>query len=468
MAPGEQPDAVRTLLPSGGVPEYGVPADRLLTDTARLLFEHSTFNGHPRFFGYITAPAAPLGVLGEMLAAAVNPNCGGWSLSPAATEIERQAIRWIAELIGFPTTGAGLFVSGGNVANIVCFLAARAAKARHDVRVEGVAPGAGHGPLVCYASAECHTWIQKACDITGLGTAALRWIPTDRRRRMRVDALGEQVVRDRGAGMTPFLVVGSAGTTSTGAIDPLRDLGAFCREQELWYHIDGAYGAPAALVPGASEDLRAIGEADSVAVDPHKWLYAPLEAGCAIVRDPGALPDAFHYRPPYYHFDGTEEEQPVNFYEYGLQNSRGFRALKVWLTLRQVGRDGYRRMIADDIALTRILFDAVAAHPELLAVTCELSVATFAYVPPDMRERYESGDAAATRYVDELNAALLLRTQEEGRLYLSNAVVDERFLVRACIVNFRTTEADARAVAELVVDAGRRTDAAMRARPAEG
>lgn len=461
VAPGESPADVRAALPRGGMPEQGTAAERLLAETAEVLFAHSTLNGHPRFFGYITASAAPLGILGDMLAAAVNPNVGGWSLSPAASEIERQAITWISELIGFPRTGAGLFVSGGNVANLVCFLAARAAKAPWDVRRGGVA-ASGARPLLCYGSAEMHTWIQKAADVSGIGTDAIRWIPTDALQRVRMDELRRQIERDRSEGGIPFLLIGTAGTTSTGAIDPLPEMAALAREQGLWFHIDGAYGGPVAALRDAPPELRAIADADSIAVDPHKWLYAPLEAGCAMVREPAALIDAFHYRPPYYHLTGADEDPPTNFYEWGLQNSRGFRALKVWLTLRQVGAEGCRRMIADDIALTRAMFEAVAAHRELRGVTCALSVTTFAYEPADLRPRADAADAEVLAYLDALNTAVLARTQEEGRIYLSNAVVGGRFLLRAWIVNFRTGPADVLAVPPVVVEAGRALDARMR------
>jgi len=277
--------------------------------------------------------------------------------------------------------------------------------------------------------------------------------------------LWDAIARDRDAGAVPFLVIGTAGTTNTGAIDPLREVGVMAREAGLWFHVDGAYGAPVAVLPDAPADLRAIAGADSVAVDPHKWLYAPLEAGCALVRDREALHRTFlQAPPPYYHFEDNDQDPPLNYYEWGFQNSRGFRALKVWLAMRHVGRDGYVRMIADDIALTRTLFDAAAAHAELEAVTCELSIATFAYVPPDLRAPL--GDAArretVVEYLNELNSAILTKTQHEGRVYLSNAVVDGRFLLRACIVNFRTTHDDVVAVPEIVVEAGRELDRRMR------
>jgi glutamate/tyrosine decarboxylase-like PLP-dependent enzyme len=271
------PAAVREALGlNGRLPARGTDAATLLSSTATQLFEHSLFNGHPRFWGYITSSPAPIGILGDLLAAALNPNVGAWTLSPAASEIEAQAVRWIAELVGYPTDCGGLFVSGGNMANFVCFLAARAARAGFDVRRDGLV--AAGRQLLVYASAETHTWIQKATDLAGLGTAAIRWIPTDDRLRMDVTQLEQRIDADRAAGHVPLMVIGTAGAVGTGAVDPLIEIARVCRERSLWFHVDGAYGAMAAAVPDAPDDLRALKLADSVAVDPHKWLYAPLEA----------------------------------------------------------------------------------------------------------------------------------------------------------------------------------------------
>jgi glutamate/tyrosine decarboxylase-like PLP-dependent enzyme len=447
------PGSVREALGlQGRLPDQGTDARALLTDLAPRLFEQSLLNAHPRFFGYITAPPSPIGILGDFLASALNANAGGWILAPAASEIEAQTVRWIGELIGFPA-GDGLLVSGGNMANMVCLIAARAARAAWDVRAGGVA--AGPQPLVAYASREAHTWIQKAADICGLGTRAIRWIETDADLRMDVAALGRAIDTDIAAGRQPFLVVGTAGSVSTGAIDPLADIAALCRERNIWFHVDGAYGAFAAALPDAPADLHALAEADSVAVDPHKWLYAPLEAGCALVRDPGALRAAFAYHPPYYHFD----EQALNFVDRGPQNSRGFRALKVWLALRQAGAAGYRRMIGDDIALSRALAAAVGRDPELELLTQSLSITTFRYVPADLRER--SGPEIDA-HVNRLNTALLEALQRGGELFVSNAVLGGRYALRACIVNFHTSAADVEAVPGIVVAHGRRIDHELR------
>jgi glutamate/tyrosine decarboxylase-like PLP-dependent enzyme len=255
----------------------------------------------------------------------------------------------------------------------------------------------------------------------------------------------------------PFLVVGTAGSVSTGAIDPLADIAAVAAEHGLWFHVDGAYGAPAAVTPDAPDDLRALSEADSVAVDPHKWLYAPIEAGCTLVRDQQALAAAFAYHPAYYHFDG--EAAVPNYYELGPQNSRGFRALKVWLGLRQVGRAGYARMIGDDIRLGRELFELLSAHAELEAVTQGLSITTFRYVPPGV----ERHDTANAEMLNAINTTVLDRLQRSGRAMVSNAVVDGRFLLRACIVNFRTSREDLEALRDLTVEIGRGVVATRRA-----
>jgi len=445
----ESPSAVREALGlNGPLPDEGAHPGALLERTADLLFRHSLLNGHPRFFGYITASPAPIGMLADFLVAAVNPNVGAWTLAPAATEIEAQTVRWIAELIGVPAATGGLLVSGGNMANIVGFMAARAAAADWDVRSTGVA-GAGSRRLRVYASRETHTWLQKAADITGLGTDAIRWIDTDARQRMNVDALRAQLDADRNAGDRPCCVVGTAGSVSTGAVDPLPAVAAVCRERGVWFHVDGAYGGFAAAVDEAPEELRVLHLADSVAVDPHKWLYAPLEAGCALVRDPERLRAAFAYHPPYYHFD----EHATNYVDHGPQNSRGFRALKVWLALRQAGAAGYRRMISDDIRLSRAMADAVQRHPDLELTSQALSITTFRYVPADLRGGV--GTEEVERELDALNRALLDRLQREGEVFVSNAVIDGRYVLRACIVNFRTQQADVEALPDIVARRGR-------------
>ena len=448
---GESPLDIRKALDADrSLPNHGTDPAQLLRHAADLLFEHSLFNGHPRFWGYITSSAAPIGALGDLLAAAANPNVGAWPLSPMASEIEAQTIRWIAEMLGYPEECGGLFVSGGNMANIVGFLAARQAKAGRDVRSAGL----GSERLRVYCSKEAHTWIQKAADIAGMGTDAIRWIATNDRMQIDVSALRQQIEADRDAGERPILVVGNAGTVSTGAVDPLSELAAICREFDLWFHVDGAYGAMAAILPEAPQEFAGLGKADSIAMDPHKWLYAPLEAGCALVRNREKLRDAFSYHPPYYHF----ETEAINYYDLGPQNSRGFRALKVWLALQQAGRDGYVQTISEDIRLAGELFRRIAQTPQLEALTQSLSITTFRFIPSDLERGGEENEG----YLDQLNNELLTRLQNSGEAYLSNAIVRGRFALRACIVNFRTTQADIEALPPLIVRIGVKTDAELR------
>jgi glutamate/tyrosine decarboxylase-like PLP-dependent enzyme len=453
VTPSESADTVRAALDAARtLPEQGEEADVLLKNTAGLLFEHSLFNGHPGFYGYITSSAAPIGMLAELLAAAVNANVGAWKLSPMATEIEAQTIRWLAQFIGYPADCGGLLLSGGNMANLTCFLAARAAKAGWDVRKQGVAGGP---PLLAYASTETHTWIQKAADLTGLGTESIRWIGVDQQQRMDLAALEVQYRRDLAEGHRPFLVVGTAGTVSTGAVDPLPDLAAFCQERKLWFHVDGAYGAFAAGSKEAPADLMGLTAADSVAVDPHKWLYAPLEAGCALVRDPAALRNAFSYHPPYYSFD----VEATNYYDLGPQNSRGFRALKIWLALQQAGAAAYRQMIGEDVALARHLYELAAQHPELEAFTHNLSITTLRYVPSELRASV--GSEQTETYLNRLNQLLLTYFENSGEAFCSNAVIDGKSALRFCIVNFRTSTGDIEAVPPLVVRLGRQAHAEL-------
>jgi glutamate/tyrosine decarboxylase-like PLP-dependent enzyme len=381
---------------------------------------------------------------------------GGFALSPMATEIERQTIRWIAELIGFPVEGGGLLVSGGNMANFVGFLAARTAKVPWPIREEGFTEK--RPKLLVYCAKATHTWIEKAADLFGLGTQAIRWIAMNADQQMEVEAFEQQILADREAGHLPFLVVGTAGTVSTGAVDPLPSIAAICRKHDLWFHVDGAYGAPAAVLPEASDFLKGLKEADSVALDPHKWLYSPLEAGCTLVRDPKTLTDTFSFHPEYYNFTGSTADPEVNFYEYGPQNSRGFRALKVWMALRHIGKAGYVQMIRDDIALSRALFTLAAEHPQLQAISQHLSITTFRFVPDDLIV----GSTESEEYLNQLNKALLDRLQAGGEAFLSNAVIEGKYCLRACIVNFRTTLEDIRALPEIVVRIGKEVDKEMR------
>jgi glutamate/tyrosine decarboxylase-like PLP-dependent enzyme len=301
--------------------------------------------------------------------------------------------------------------------------------------------------------------LQKAADLSGLGTDGIRWIDTDDRQRMDLAELRQRIDEDeKNQDRLPFLVVGTAGTVSTGAIDPLHGIADICAERGLWFHVDGAYGALGAALPKPPAELSGLARADSVALDPHKWLYSPLEAGCTLVRDPAHLTDAFSFSPDYYHFIEDEDDPRINYYEYGMQNSRGFRALKVWLGLRHIGREGYVQLLEEDIALSKRLYDTTTKHPDLEPLTQELSIATFRYKPADLEANTES----AEDYLNDLNHQLLSRLNDSGEAFISNAVINGTNALRTCIVNFRTSAGDVDALPEIVARHGGELDREIR------
>lgn len=432
-----------TLIGLDPLPEYGKTANEIVNRASGLLFNHSLFNGHPKFFGYITSSAAPIGALADLLAAAVNPNVGAQILSPVATEIEKQVVKWLGEFIAVPACFDGILVSGGNMANFTAFFAAINAK-MPERKKEGNARAVNRPVIYCCRST--HTWIEKAASLSGLGADSFRWIPADSDNRMDIVLLEKSIREDKANNLRPIMIVGTAGDVSTGAVDDLKSIAAICKRHDCWFHVDGAYGIPAAVVPEQRRLFEGMADADSIALDPHKWLYAPLEAGCTLVKDPNHLVQAYSSHPVYYNFSNDAEPAARNFYEYGFQNSRGFRALKVWMLLQQAGRQGYIEMISTDIRLARLLFQLASQHTELQAVTQNLSITTLRYCPPGQPEVD----------LNQLNELLLNDLQRNGEVFLSNAVIGDKYCLRACIVNFRTSEKDIEEIVEIIVRTGRK------------
>ena len=444
VTPAPTPGSLKAKLPAY-VPRTGTDPSSLFEETWNLLLENSLFNGHPRFWGYITSSPAPIGMLGDLMASAINSNCGAFVLSPIATEIEKQTIQWLGSLIGYPADG-GIMVSGGNMANFVGFLAARKAKANWDIRKLGLHVLQGKWRI--YTSAETHTWINKAADLFGLGLDSIRWIPVDNDQKMNLSLLEKSIEEDRKEGLIPLMIVGTAGSVGTGAVDSLKQIAALRKRYDCWFHVDGAYGGFAAALPELKDTFAGIELADSVAIDPHKWLYSPLEAGCTLVRDASLLTDAFSFHPAYFNFESKEEVQ-TNFYESGFQNSRGFRALKVWLGLRHIGTEGHIQLIREDIQLAQRFFELLRETDEIEAFTQHLSITTFRYRPKDIDS--ESGH----EYLNKLNQLLLDRLQAGGEVFPSNAILDGNFLLRTCIVNFRTRFSDLEKFLSIVLKEGR-------------
>jgi len=411
----------------------GVPLDKLI-DECRAIMDLSRHNGHPRFFGYVASPSTPIGAYGDLIASALNANITCWRSGPAGTELERMVVRWLGSLIHYDREANGLLTSGGSMANMIALLIASRRKSGADASRRGLWNSGP--PMTVYASEEVHMSIPKAADILGFGRDQVRVIECDDRQRMRVDLLRQRIEADLREGLRPFCVVGSAGTVNTGVVDPLADIAGVAREFDLWFHVDGAYGAPGVLDERKRTLFKGIERADSVSLDPHKWLYVPVDAGCLLFRDAAAARAAFNTEDAdYIKTHGYSDEEAFAFWDYGVELSRRFRALKVWLTLQYYGSRRIAEAISDDILLAEYLGEVVtnADDFELLAPV-ELSICCFRYVPP--------GANNSDAQLDRLNASLMELVQKGGRAYVSNATVNGRFALRACLTNFRTTKSD--------------------------
>ena len=389
----------------------------------------------PRFFGYVLGSGEPVGALADLLASVLNQNVTAWRSAPAAVTIERVVVRWLAEAIGCPRF-TGSLTGGGSSANLMALAMAR--ESRAPANAHGVQPGG-----VIYASSEVHMSIPRAAALLGLGHSAVRQVQVDASFRMDVAELERAVEQDLAAGRRPIAVVASAGTVGTGAIDPLGAIGELARRRKLWMHVDGAYGALAALaIPEAFDGLQL---ADSISLDAHKWLYQSLDCGCLLYRDAGAAQAAFSHTGDYTRSLLEDPVERFAFFEESLELSRRFRALKPWLSLRYHGLRAYRESIRTDLALAQRLAAAIAARPELeLLAPVPLSAVCF---------RHRGGGGRPEAELDSLNRELLLRVVRRGRVFLSNATVRGRFALRACLVNHRSTEADVDAVVPEVLAA---------------
>ena len=430
------------------VPNEPLSMEELIAALRVIVLEHSTYTGHPGFMAYITGSATVPGTAAALLAAAINQNVGAWRLSPAATEIELHLGRWFAKRLGLPTTAGGYVTSGGAMAAFMALKAARDARAGWSIRELGTRAGP---PLTIYASGQVHDVNTRAADMLGLGRDAVRIVSYDDDLRMRVDALRSAVRRDIKNGYKPIAVVATAGSVATGAIDPIDEIADVCAEHRLWLHVDGAYGGVAALTDALRPLFRGIERADSVALDPHKWLYTPQSGGVIVMRDMQSLADAFSIDPSYVFEDKELTGRGVDMLKMGPQFSRGFHALKIWVSLLAHGWDAYERRISHDVALAKYLYHRAATHPDLQPIGPEpkLSIACFRYVPNELR-----GEASAEPYLNRLNERLMAELQLDGRVYPSNAILDGRFALRACIVNFRTEAVDIDALIEQAVEKG--------------
>ncbi len=435
------PDDLRAALLELPLPDRPTGLEVLSRAMARDVLPHAMGNGHPAFFGWVNSPPALAGVLASMTAAAMNPSVV--SGDHADVHLERTVVRWLAELVGYPhAPGAGLLTSGASAATIVCLAGARGracAAAGHDVRGRGLAQGPR---LLAYVPSEAHSCVPRALELLGLGRDCIRPVALSGG-RLDADALRGAIAADRAAGATPALLVGSAGTVNTGAIDPLAALAEVAASERLWFHVDGAYGAFGVLDPALAARYRGMERADSLTLDPHKWLGVPVDAGCALVRRSDDLRDAFSVVPPYLRQDAGADVG--TFAEYGLEQTRPFRALKTWATIAVRGRAGIVDQVVRANALARELAALVDREPALeLAATPETSIVAFRARPPGLDpERIEA-----------VNRALPEAIQARGRAFVTGTIYDGHETLRACILHPGSTGADLTTlVGEVVVAA---------------
>ncbi|TIS62819.1 MAG: aspartate aminotransferase family protein [Mesorhizobium sp.] len=424
----EMPPEVRAFF-STSLPYEPASVDDVYDEVARNVMAYPMGNVHPRFWSWYMGSSNLTGALGDFLAAIQGSNLGGGN--HAAGLMDSQVVEWCKEMVGFPASASGTLVSGGSMANIIGLTVARNVKAGVDVRERGV--GAIPKPLRFYASDQVHSCHRKAMEALGLGNRALRRISTDAGLRIDIDALKAAIAEDRGAGFKPACVIGTAGTVNTGAIDDLQALATLAMEEDIWFHVDGCIGALIAIAPENRSLVAGIEQAHSIALDPHKWLHAPFEAGCALVRDAPAHRNTFAVTPEYLESTPRGLASGQWLHDYGLQTSRGFRALKIWMALKESGVGKFGRLIDQNIAQARHLTDLIEAEPALeLTAPTTINIVCF-------RHRLEG---ASEERLKTFNTEIMLRLQEEGIAALSDTTVHGRHCLRVAITNHRTRRDD--------------------------
>ncbi|MCK4977506.1 MAG: aminotransferase class V-fold PLP-dependent enzyme [Anaerolineales bacterium] len=417
------------------VPLEPQPPEDVYQEFLEYILPYPIGNIHPRFWGWVFGTGTVMGALSDLLGASMNTNSGDLD-HHSAIHVEKQVIEWFKQMLGYPASASGLLTSGCSAANLIGLTVARNAKAKFDLRLEGVQQVTPH-KMVLYASQEIHSSIQKAVELLGLGSQALRHVPINDDFQIDLQALKRTIMQDRAAGLLPFCVVGAAGTTNTGAIDDLEALADICQQENLWLHVDAAFAAWAALVPGVSELVAGMERADSLAFDLHKWMYMPYEIGCVLVKHEEAHRKAFSLTPVYLSREGdgrglTGGDTPW-LTDYDFQLSRGFRALKAWISLKEHGSHKYARMIQQNIDQARYLAKLIETEPELeLVAPVTLNIVCFRYIRPGL------ADAA----LDALNKEILVELQEQGIAVPSGTTIRGKYVLRVGHTNHRSRRGD--------------------------
>jgi aromatic-L-amino-acid decarboxylase len=451
--PAQSHETMESLF-GGPVPRQGMDPEDLLTVIQDHLLPAAGNPNHPGLMAYVLTASVPLAGLLEALVGTIKLRPTTWKNQPASCQIEVTVARWLGEMVSFAPNATGYLTTGGSWANLVGLAVARTRQADWDVRTEGIA---NRSPLVAYVSEQAHSCIDRSVELLGLGQDNLRKIPTDAEYRIRLDVLEDTIKADRVAGRRPFCLIGNAGTVNTGAVDPLEALADIAGHYDLWLHVDGAYGAFAALTPEARPLFAGLQRADSLTLDPHKWLNTPFESGCILTRNWDDLGHTFSLIPPYLRSAMGEEH---NQYEYGFELSRTDRALKVWLALKQYGVDRYTELIANHLALSRHLAALVEAADDFELISPPvLSICCFRFVPLDI----DTGTEQAEAYLNQLNQATEMALASDGRALVSGTELHGRRVLRACIASHPVTQASVEETLTLLRTFGRDLDAQMRA-----
>ncbi|KAB1187702.1 MULTISPECIES: aminotransferase class V-fold PLP-dependent enzyme [Haloferax] len=447
------------------LPETGEDPASILEEWPTRVLPNATHVGSPRYFGYVMGSGTAMGVVADALAASINMNAGGWKPAPAATEIERQTISWIAEMIGYPTDCGGQFTSGGTMANLTAILTGLRAKAGYDTKRSGL-QSADQSFTLYMSDHEGHSSIYRVAEILGLGSDAVRLVPSHDDFTMDVDALAEQLDEDVSNGDTPLCVVAQVGSVNVGAIDPLDEIATVCAERDIWFHADGACGALGAILPEKRPQYAGLERADSVTLDPHKWLYIPYDCGCVLVRDHSLLADAFEMHASYLEGTMRTPYEGLDYYEVGPQMSRGFRALKVWMSLKHYGVEGYRTLLSQNVHCTEHLDARVRDADDFVALhEPNLYLYSFQYAPPDLQalaaDSPQARDAVDT-YLDELNQRIADEIQLTGTAFVMTTSIHGRTVLRFSICSHRTTTDDIDRTFEALRDIGEQVDSSLR------
>jgi glutamate/tyrosine decarboxylase-like PLP-dependent enzyme len=419
--------AVRELLQEP-LPQEGTRFEEVLDTVQRTVYPLSRHNGHPRFFGYVASPGTGAAAVGDVLASGLNANVTSWRSAPAAAEMEHLIIDWFKSMIGFDAGAAGLLVSGGSMANFCALAAAR------TVADPGITSrGSSRVPaLRIYVSDEAHFSMYKAARLLGVGSDNVQAIPTDASHRMNVAELERRIETDKREGFKPMCVVANAGTVATGAVDPFPAIADVAERHGVWLHVDGAYGGFAALAPSTKEVFRGMERAQSITLDPHKWLYSSVGCGCVLYRDARAANATFAHDAEYTRTIGLSRDEAFVFWDFGPELSRPFRALPIWLQIKLHGVRNLAAAIEKNMECARYFGSAITAAEDFeLLAPIGLSIFCFRYRPPEY-----AGD------LDALNERILVELQRGGSSYLSNANVNGKFALRGCVLNYRTSLAD--------------------------